>query len=153
MFTELTDEIRAGFEGKKEEIISLLQKVQETRGYIPEEAMREIARFTGVPEAAVYGVATFYAQFRFTPIGKYHVMVCRGTACHVRGADRIREEIERRLGVKEGGVTEDGRYSLESVACIGCCSLAPCIMINRRVEAKMTPAKVKRLFEKDGGNE
>ena len=107
-----------------------------------------MARFAGVPESRVYAVATFYAQFRFTPIGKNHVMVCRGTACHVRGAPRILEEVEKHLGIKEGETTPDLEYSLETVACIGACGLSPCMMTNKKVEANLTPKKVAKLFAK-----
>ena len=110
--------------------------------------MREIARFTRLPESRVYAVASFYSQFRFTPIGKNKVMVCRGTACHVRGASRILEEVKRKLGIEEGETTKDSGHTLETVACIGCCALAPCMMINEKVEAKMTPKKVSELFGK-----
>lgn len=134
------------FSGKAEELIPILQKVQEEFGYIPEDKMLDIARFVRVPESKVFGAATFYAQFRFTPIGRNQVMVCRGTACHVKGAPLIQEAIERKLGIREGETTGDGEYSLESVACIGCCSLAPCIMVNKKVEADMTPNKVEKLF-------
>ncbi len=134
------------FDGKKEELIPILQKVQEEFGYIPEEKMLDIARFIRVPESKVYGTATFYAQFRFTPIGENRVMVCRGTACHVKGAPQVLDAIERKLKIKEGETTLDGKYSLESVACIGCCSLAPCIMVNKKVEAKMSPKKVDKIF-------
>jgi NADH-quinone oxidoreductase subunit E len=145
--------IFAKYRGSKDEIIPLLQAVQEEYSYIPEDSMLEIARFTRVPESKVYGAATFYAQFRFTPMGENRVMVCRGTACHVKGAPMILEEIERELGIKEGETTADGRYSLETVACIGCCSLAPCIMINKKVEANMTPKKVAKIFKKGGTND
>jgi NADH:ubiquinone oxidoreductase subunit E len=137
------------FRGEKQELIPILQKVQERYGYLPEDAMIEVSRFARVPESMVYGVATFYAQFRFTPIGENKIMVCRGTACHVKGSVGILEEIERALGIKEGETTPDGRYSLETVACIGCCSLAPCIMINKKVHANLTPQKVAKLFKKD----
>ncbi len=136
------------FEGKRDELIPILQEVQKELGYLPEEAMLEIAEFTGVPESGVYAVATFYAQFRFTPIGKRHVMVCRGTSCHVRGAPRILEAIERQLGIKEGETRADLEYSLETVACIGACGLSPCIMTNNKVQAKMTPKRVKEYFGK-----
>ena len=138
--------ILSSYKGRKEELIPILQEVQTELGYLQEEAMLEIARFTGVPESRVYAVATFYAQFRFTPIGKRHVMVCRGTACHVRGAVRILNEVERQLGIKEGETTPDLGYSLETVACIGACGLSPCIMINKKVYAKMTPKKVAKLL-------
>jgi len=147
------ESIFAKYSGMQEEIIPLLQSVQEEYGYIPEETMLEIARFIKVPESKVYGAATFYAQFRFTPMGENRVMVCRGTACHVKGAPMILEEIERELNISEGETTADGKYSLETVACIGCCSLAPCIMINKKVEANMTPKKLAKIFKKGGKND
>jgi len=142
--------VLGSFAGLQEELIPILQKVQETFGYIPKEYMVDIARFIRVPESKVFGTATFYAQFRFTPTGETRVMVCRGTACHVKGAPQVLSEIERRLGVKEGETTSDMKYSLDTVACIGCCSLAPCIMVNKKVEANMTPKKIGELFKKDG---
>ncbi len=147
------DTVFSSYEGKREELIPILQRVQEELGYLPEDAMLEIARFTGVPESQLYAVATFYAQFRFTPIGKNHVMVCRGTACHVQGAPRILEAVENRLGIKEGETTRDGEYSLETVACIGACGLSPCIMTTKKVEAKLTPKKVAKLFGKAGNHD
>ena len=140
--------IIADYRGKREELIPLLQRVQEEFGYLPQEAMLAVARFTRVPEASVYAVATFYAQFRFTPIGETHIMVCRGTSCHVRGAPRILAQIEKQLGIKEGQTTPDLKYSLETVACIGACGLSPCIMTNKKVQAKMTPKKVAETFGK-----
>ena len=140
--------ILTNFRGKKDDIIPLLQTVQEEYGYISEDAMLDIARFIRVPESKIYGVATFYAQFRFTPVGKNRVLVCRGTACHVKGAAEILEQIERELDINVGETTSDRKYSLETVACIGCCSLAPCIMVNKKVEANMTPQKVSKLFKK-----
>ena len=148
---ELLNAIFASFQGKQEELIPILQQVQVELGYLPEEAMFAIADFTGVPESGVYAVATFYAQFRFTPIGKTHVMVCRGTACHVRGAPRILDEVERQLEIKEGETTDDLEYSLETVACIGACGLSPCIMANNKVHAKLTRKKVAKLFAKGNG--
>ena len=144
--------IFSSFEGKKEELIPILQKVQDEFGYLPEQAMLETAKFTGVPESRVYAVATFYSQFRFTPKGRNHIMVCRGTSCHVSGATLILEEIEKHLGIKEGETTSDMEYSLETVSCIGTCGLSPCIMINKKVEAKMTPKKIKEFFTKGGHN-
>lgn len=140
--------ILSAYQGKKEELIPILQKVQGAYGYLPEPEMREIARFTKLPESRVYGVATFYAQFRFAPTGRNRVMVCRGTACHVKGAQRILEEVETHLGIREGETTPDLEYSLETVACIGACSLSPCIMINRDVQARLTPKKVEQLYGK-----
>ena len=144
------DSILSSYQGKRDELIPILQRVQEEFGYLSEQAMLEIAQFAGVPEPRVYAVATFYAQFRFTPIGRKHLVVCRGTACHVRGAPRILEAIENHLGIKEGQTTEDMEYSLETVACIGACGLSPCIMINKKVEAKITPKKVRELLGKGG---
>jgi NADH-quinone oxidoreductase subunit E len=143
---ELT-EILDTYSGNQDELISLLQDVQDRFGYLPKEAMFEISKFLGVPESRVYAVASFYAQFRFTPMGKNTIMVCRGTACHVQGAPRILDEFKRELGVDEGETTEDLEYTLETAACLGCCALAPCAMINDEVAANLTPKKVKTLFQ------
>ena len=143
---ECLDAIFSGFEGKAEELIPILQQVQEKFGYLPEDAMFEVARFIAVPESSVYAVATFYAQFRFTPIGRTHVVVCRGTACHVRGAPRILQALEKQLGIGAGETSDDLEYSLETVACIGACGLSPCITVNQKVEAKLTPKQVAKLF-------
>ena len=139
-------ELFSSFDGKDEELIPILQKVQNTLGFLSDNSMEEIARFTRVPLSKLYGVATFYAQFRFSPIGEKHIMLCRGTACHVKGAPRIQEEVENQIGLKVGETSEDLKYSLENVACIGACSLAPCAMINGTVEANLTPKKVDKLF-------
>jgi NADH-quinone oxidoreductase subunit E len=153
MDTQL-EAVFAAYEGRRDELIPLLQDVQAECGYLSDEAMLEIARFTGISEGQVYAVATFYAQFRFTPIGRNHVMVCRGTACHVRGATRILEEIQRHLGIDEGETSEDLEYTLETVACIGACGLSPCITINKEVKAKVTPRKISKMLKKasDNGN-
>ena len=140
------------FQGKQEEIIPILQKVQDNYGYLPENSMREIAQFANISESQVYGVATFYSQFRFVPRGEKHGMVCQGTACHVNGAPKILEEIETALGIKEGQTTDDLEYSLETVACIGACSLAPAVMINGKVEARLNSKKVRKLFTRNGKN-
>ena len=142
--------ILSSYKGKKDELIPILQRVQEEFRYLPEETMLEVARFVGIPESKIYAVASFYAQFRFTPVGRNHILVCRGTACHVRGAVRILEEVKKQLGIKEGETSDDLEWTLETVACMGCCALSPCIMINGKVEAKMTPKKVAELFAKKG---
>ncbi|MFC1539374.1 NADH-quinone oxidoreductase subunit NuoE [Candidatus Latescibacterota bacterium] len=144
--------ILSSFAGGPDELIPILQKVQHEFGYLSDSAMAEISEYTGVPASRIYAVATFYAQFRFTPIGRNHVTACRGTACHVRGAPRILDVIETTLGITDGDTTEDMEYSLETVACIGACGLSPCIMINRKVIAKMTPKKVTELFSKSDKN-
>lgn len=141
-------EIFSSFEGKPEELIPLLQQAQASFGFLSKEALAEIAKFARVSESNAYGVATFYTQFRFSPIGKKHIMVCRGTACHVRGAPTILSEIKKQLNIDEGETTQDGSYSLETVACIGCCGLAPCVMVNQKVEANLTPKKVAEMFAK-----
>ena len=110
-------------------LITILQKTQEVFGYLPEDAMRYIAERTGVAPAKVYGVATFYTQFRLKPVGKYIIMLCRGTACHVNGAAGIEEAISEHLSINDGETTKDGLYTLDIVACLGCCSLAPVMMI------------------------
>jgi len=147
---EPLSKIFSSFKGNPDELIPILQAVQHEYGYLSDSAMSETAEFTGVPSSRIYAVATFYAQFRFTPIGRNHITVCRGTACHVRGAPRILDEIEKTIGITDGETTEDLEYSLETVACIGACGLSPCIMINRKVKAKMTPRKVAELFIEGG---
>ena len=147
---EQLNAILSCFAGRGHELIPVLQRVQREFGYLPLDAMRQIARFVGVPESRVYAVATFYTQFRFTPIGRNHVMVCRGTSCHVRGAPRILQEIEKQLGIKDGEVTTDGEYSLETVACIGACGVSPCLTINKKVAAKVSPKKVNSLLREPG---
>lgn len=139
------------FQGTPGEVIPLLQQTQQALGYLPEDAVREIGAFTGTPFSKVYGVATFYTMFRFTPLGKNHVCVCRGTACHVRGADQILEHVERELGIRENETTQDSEFSLETVACIGCCALAPCITVNTDVHGRLTPKKASRVLKKVRG--
>ena len=140
------DEILSHHTGKKDELIPVLQEVQEQFGYLPSEVMQKVAKFLRLPESAVFGVSTFYAQFKFSPTGRKKVRLCRGTACHVRGAPRILDEVEKRLGIKPGETTDDFEYSLETVACIGACALAPTMVIDNEVQRKMTPKKVTELF-------
>ncbi len=142
------NEILSTYRGNKSELIPILQDIQSNLGYLPEEDIIQVSKFTEVPESEIYGVATFYTQFRFTPLGKKHIMVCKGTACHVKGAPQIIEGIERHLGIKEGEVTFDMEYSLESVGCLGCCALAPCAMINEDVESNLTLRDVKKIFSR-----
>ncbi len=144
-FVELFQDFRA----KEEELIPLLQHVQNVEGFISETAMKRIASFLNIPESKVFSVATFYAQFRFAPIGKKHIMLCRGTACHVKNAPKILDEIENQINIKAGETREDLEYSLETVACIGACSLAPCIVINDEVKANLTTKAVKKIFRDD----
>ncbi len=139
--------VLSAHEAKKHQLIPILQSVQNKFGYLPEESLEGVARHTRVSEAHVYGVASFYAQFRFTPIGRRVVMVCRGTACYVKGALNILEEIETQLGIKEDETTPDMEYTLETVACIGCCALAPCMMINTDVHGRLTRPTVGKLLK------
>ena len=140
--------VLSAFERRPESLISLLQAVQAHLGYLTPEALGTVARHARVPRSRVFGVASFYSQFRFNPVGRQRVAVCRGTACHVGGARFILEQLERTLGIPEGETTEDMEYSLETVACIGCCGLAPCLSVNDEVSAKLTPKKVRKKFKK-----
>jgi NADH-quinone oxidoreductase subunit E len=131
--------------GVKGNVIPLLQKTQDIYGYLPQEAMAEIARATGRAAAEIYGVATFYSQFRFKPYGKHLVKICHGTACHVQGADSLDTTLEMKLGVKPGDTTSDGEFTVEKVACLGCCSLAPVVMIDGEVYGRLTGDKVGKI--------
>jgi len=148
---ERLNEILSSFKGKKEELIPILQKVQEALGYLPELAMKKIAKFLKLPESTVFGVATFYAQFKLVPSGRNIIKVCRGTACHVRGGARILREVEKHLGIKPGESTPDLEYSLETVACIGACALAPTMVINNETYGQMTPKKAAEILEQFRG--
>ena len=120
-------------------LIAILQKAQDIYGYLPRDVMYHIAHRIGVPPAEVVGVATFYSQFRLTPIGKYLIMSCQGTACHVNASERVSAAVASYLNIKHGETTEDGLFTLEHVACLGCCSLAPVIMINGEAYGNLTP--------------
>jgi len=144
------ENIFSDYEGKRENVIPILQKVQDEYTYLPEHLMAEIADYTRVPASDIYGVATFYAQFRFTPTGENIISVCRGTACHVRGAPRIFEEITDQLNLDGEGTTEDQKYTVETVACVGCCALAPVITINEEVHGDLTKQKVRKLVQAKG---
>ncbi|SFQ94915.1 NADH-quinone oxidoreductase subunit NuoE [Desulfoscipio geothermicus] len=127
-------------------LIPVLQRVQDKLGYVPPVAMEEVAAHFQVPPVDVYGVITFYNQFRLTPPGKRQVKICMGTACHMRGAHIIQDSWERRLNIKVGETTEDREYSLERVACVGCCTMAPVVVINEEVHGKITPTRVDGLI-------
>lgn len=127
---------------ERQNLIPVLQDVQAKLGYLPEEAMKQIALALGVPEVDVYGVGTFYNQFRFNPPGKHQIKVCMGTACHMMGGRIILDSFERRLQIKEGETTPDREFSLERVACVGCCALAPVVVVDDKVEARVSPIRV-----------
>ena len=132
---------------KRDSLIPILQKAQEVHGYLSEEAIAEIGRHLKLPASKVYGVATFYNQFRFAPKGKYHIMLCRGTACHVKGSIKLLDAVTRSLKLQAGQTTRDGMFSLEVVACMGACGLAPAMSINGEMYAKVTPKKVGKVIE------
>ncbi len=140
------NEIIAEQTSRNGSLIPILQAVQQEYRYLPEEVLTYIATALDLSPATVFGVASFYAQFRFTPMGRNRVMVCAGTACHVKGAPRILDEVEKVIGIKEGETRQDLEYTLESVACIGCCGLAPCIMINKEVHGRLTPKEIGDIF-------
>ena len=144
---EIMIQVRQAFSGSREELIPMLQKVQNHLGYIPESALEEIARFTRTPAAAVYGIATFYEQFRLHPVGRHIVKVCRGTACHVKGAERILNEIETRFGMSPGQTSDDRLFTLETVACFGSCAIAPVVVVDDSVKGRMNPTKTRDVME------
>ena len=127
-------------------LIAILQKTQATYGFLPEEAIDYIAQETGIAPATIYGVATFYAQFRLQPVGKHLIMLCQGTACHVNGAELISAAITDELGIEDGETTEDGLFSMEHVACLGCCSLSPVMMIDGKTYSTLTPDKARKVL-------
>ena len=138
-------------------LIAILQETQDIYGYLPMDVMELISARTGTAIASVIGVATFYAQFRLQPVGKYLIMLCQGTACHVNGSELISAAITDELGIEDGQTTEDGLFSLKHVACLGCCSLSPVMMINGKVYSSLTPDKAKKVLrtlraEAEGGD-
>ena len=145
---ERIDGIIAAYEGQRWGLIPLLHEIQRVQGYIPPEAIPRIARGLGLFPSQVQGVITFYTQLYTAPRGKNIVRVCRGTACHVRGAKTILKLVKQQLGIEEGENTPDLEYTLETVACIGVCALAPNIVVNRDTYGHMNPKKVARLFSK-----
>jgi len=148
---ERLNEILSSYQGKEDELIPILQQVQQVFGYLPESAMKRIARFLKLPEGTVFGVGTFYAQFKLVPSGRNVIKVCRGTACHVRGGARILREVEKHLGIKPGESSPDLEYSLDTIACFGSCALAPVMVIGNNVYGRMTSTKVKEILTKVGG--
>lgn len=130
----------------KGSLITILQNAQEIYGYLPTEVIYEVASATRNTPAKVMGVATFYTQFRFKPVGKYLIMLCQGTACHVNGSEMIAQTIKEELGISDGETTDDGLFTLSCVACLGCCSLSPVMMINDETYGSLTPKKVREII-------
>ena len=120
-------------------VIPVLQEIQETYGHVPPIAIQRVAEHLNIPTSEIYGIVTFYAQFRLQPLGKNLVRVCHGTACHLGGAEMVAEALSQVTGAREGETSADGLFTVERVACLGCCSLAPCIMINNETHGRLTP--------------
>ena len=135
-------------EGQEDALITILQEIQEVYSYLPEEALVHLSCEARIPMSRIYAVVTFYAQFYLTPRGRNTVRVCRGTACHVRGGPRILEAVERELGITEGETTPDLEFSLETVACIGACALAPTMVINPNTYGKLTPNRAAEILSR-----
>ena len=143
---ECLAELLAPYRGERGALIPVLQRVQGEFGYISEDAVSEIGHVLALSQSEVYGVATFYAQFRFTRPGEHTIKICQGTACHVRGGARILDTVKQELGVKPGETTADYKFSLERVACFGCCALSPVMVVDNTVHSRMTPTKAKQVL-------
>jgi NADH-quinone oxidoreductase subunit E len=146
-FAEAIREIVAAHPGGREMLIPVLQEVQAGFGYLSRESVSEIGRQLGLPASKIYGVATFYNQFRFQPLGRFHIQVCRGTACHVKGSSNLLDSIRRKLSLEPGRTSRDGMFSLEVVACLGACALAPVMTINGEFHARVTPGDAGKLID------
>jgi NADH-quinone oxidoreductase subunit E len=140
-------ELRREFKGERGDLIPVLQRVQEIHGYLRPDAVRSVSRWLKVSENEIFGVATFYAQFRFHPPGRHQLRVCLGTACHVRGGEQILLTAQQRLGVNTGETTPDGEYDLDRVACLGCCALAPVVSVDQKVHSQMSVLKIQRILD------
>jgi NADH:ubiquinone oxidoreductase subunit E len=147
MSTQTIESLLTEYSRERDNLIPLLQEVQERFHYLSPEAVQAVADHLGLSENDVYGVATFYAQFRFIPPGLHHVKVCQGTACHVRGSDMIMDAISRKTGIAPGETSADGTFSLERVACFGSCALAPVVVLDDKVYGRMTATKTQKLIE------
>jgi len=141
------EKIVSPYRGRKGAVVPVLQEIQAKEGYISREAVEVMSRELGISENEIYGVATFYAQFRFEKPGRHTLKVCLGTACHVRGALSVLEELERSLGVRSGQTTRDGMFTLETVMCLGACALGPVVVLDENYHGQMNPAKTRKLLE------
>jgi len=139
---------RTGLNGEPGELIPLLQAAQDHYGYIPSHAIEHISAATGIPPSKIYGVITFYNQFRLKPMGKYVIRLCQGTACHVAGAKTLLEVIEDELGIHVDETDENGLFTILTVACIGCCSLAPVMLVNEETYGRLDPKKIRAILRK-----
>lgn len=138
----------SGFRGEEGDLIPILQGIQARLGYISEEAVRNVCRFLKVSENQIFGVASFYSQFRFTPPGRHSIKVCLGTACHVRGGQILTLALERELAIISGQTTQDKRFDLQRVACLGCCALGPVVSIHNDIYSRMTVIRLKETLSK-----
>ena len=144
---KLIEPVLDEYAGIKGSLITILQHTQDIYGYLPKEAIIKISETTGIAESEIMGVGTFYTQFRFQPVGKYLIMLCQGTACHVNSSELILQTIKDELGIDDGETTDDGLFSLKCVACLGCCSLSPVMMINDNTYGSLTPDKTKKILK------
>ncbi|MCD8102011.1 MAG: NAD(P)H-dependent oxidoreductase subunit E [Alistipes sp.] len=140
-------EICTAFGNRPGELISILHKIQDEMGYLPEEVQREVGRNLRIPVSRVYGVVSFYSFFSMTPKGRHPISVCMGTACYVRGAEKLVDEIKERLNISVGGVTPDGRYSLDCLRCVGACGLAPVMLVGEKVFGRIEPGQVGAILD------
>jgi NADH-quinone oxidoreductase subunit E len=148
--TSALAEILASYPPRRDNLIPVLQELQERHGYVSEDSVRALAVASGISENEIYGVATFYAQFRFQPPADHIIHVCEGTACHVRGGHQLMHDFEERLHIKAGEMTPDHQFGLERVACVGCCALAPVVLVDGKVRAGMKPKQVRGLLSQLG---
>jgi NADH:ubiquinone oxidoreductase subunit E len=146
-YIELDSIIEKEFNNDKENLIMMLQAIQRTYNYLPQPALKYMSTKIGVPYSKIYGVATFYSTFSLEPRGRNIISICLGTACHVRGAERVHERIEETLGISDGQTTEDQRFTLESVRCIGCCSLGPVVKVNEEMHARLATDQVSNVLD------
>jgi NADH-quinone oxidoreductase subunit E len=130
----------------QQDLIPILQEIQELKGYISQDAVNQVSRHTGMPTSRIFGVATFYNQFRLSPPGRHLIQICRGTACHVKGSNKILEALQRELGIKVSETTKDGRFTLETVACIGACSIAPVICIDNHFHGRVKVSDIPQIL-------
>jgi NADH-quinone oxidoreductase subunit E len=146
--SEIMEDILDRYPAKPEYLIFLLQDIQEDCGYISSESMQLVSDHTGVPVTQAYSVATFYQSFRLEPVGDHEVKVCLGTACHLKGGQRIVDELERQLLIKAGETTEDMSFTLDTVNCLGACAMAPVMVVDDEFESKITAGKIKKMLKK-----
>ncbi len=141
------EEIFSTYKPVKDNLIQILNEVQEHYGYVPKNAQMEISKFLGIPMAEIYGVVTFYSRFTLKPKGKYNIAVCLGTACFVKGSQKIMDRLQERLKIEPGQTTEDGKFSIEETRCVGACGLAPVFTVNGEVYGKATVKKLDEVID------